>query len=134
MTTMAEDRVLARPIGDAASAPFWKAANEGVLMIKRCNACAKVHWYPRAHCPFCFSGDAAWLAAGGQGTIYSVSVTRTGPVPYAIAYVTLDEGTTMLTNIVDCNLDGLRIGDRVQMVFKPAEGGAQVPMFMPVQS
>ena len=41
----------------------------------------------------------------GRGTIYSYSVMRRVPVPYAIAYVTLDEGVTMMTNIVDCDLD-----------------------------
>ena len=33
---------------------------------------------------------------------------RRAPVPYAIAYVTLAEGPTMMTNIVDCDLDGSR--------------------------
>lgn len=130
--TPAPNRPLAAPVVDAASAPFWKAAGEGVLLIKRCNACAAPHWYPRAHCPFCFSDDTAWVAAAGQGTIYSVSIMRAAGVPYAIAYVTLDEGVTMLTHIVDAEFDALRIGARVQVVFKPAEGGARVPMFRPV--
>ena len=103
-----------------------------MLLIKRCNACAEFHWYPRAHCPFCFSGDTAWHASAGQGRIYSVSVTRmAAPVPYAIAYVTLDEGTTMLTNIVDCDLDKLKIGQKVKVVFKPT-AGAPLPFFTPV--
>ena len=38
---------------------------------------------------------------------------------------------TMLNNIVDCDLDALRIGQRVQVVFKPTEGGPPVPMFTP---
>ena len=101
------------------------------LRIKRCTACAKVHWYPRALCPYCL-GDTAWEDASGLGTVYSVSVTRrAGPIPYAIAYVTLDEGVTMLTNIVDADLDALRIGDRVKVCFKAAEGGFAVPMFAP---
>jgi hypothetical protein len=78
-------------------------------------------------------GETEWRGSSGRGTIYSVSVTRrAGPEPYAIAYVTLDEGVTMLTNIVDADLDKLRIGDRVEVTFKPAEGGARVPMFRPV--
>jgi uncharacterized OB-fold protein len=52
-------------------------------------------------------------------------------IAYAIAYVTLDEGVTMLSNIVDCDLDSLRIDDRVQVVFKPAAGAAVMPMFRP---
>jgi uncharacterized OB-fold protein len=55
-------------------------------------------------------------------------------VPYALAYVTLDEGVTMMTNIVDCDLDAIRIGQRVRLVFKPTEGGPPVPMFTPETS
>lgn len=131
MTTMYQDRPLDAPLVDAATEAYWNAAREGVLRIKRCTACTKLHWYPRALCPYCF-GDTEWVDARGLGTIYSVTVTRrAGPVAYALAYVTLDEGVTMLTNIVDCDLDALRIGDRVKVRFKPAEGGFAVPMFAP---
>ena len=60
------------------------------------------------------------------------SVMRRVPVPYTLAYVTLEEGVTMMTNIVDCDLDKIRIGQKVKVVFKPTEGGPPVPMFTPV--
>ena len=53
--------------------------------------------------------------ASGNGTIYTYSVMRRAPMPYAIAYVTLDEGPTMMTNIVDCDLDEIRIGQAVSL-------------------
>jgi uncharacterized OB-fold protein len=56
---------------------------------------------------------------------------RRAEAPYAIAYVTLAEGVTMLTNLVDCDFDRLRIGDPVRVVFKTAEGGESIPMFTP---
>jgi hypothetical protein len=56
---------------------------------------------------------------------------RRVPIPYAIAYVTLEEGVTMMTNIVDCDLDAIRIGQKVTVVFRPTEGGPPVPMFAP---
>jgi uncharacterized OB-fold protein len=59
-------------------------------------------------------------------------VMRRAPVPYAIAYVTLDEGVTMMTNIVECDFDALRIGQPVTVVFQPSDGGPPVPMFKPV--
>jgi uncharacterized protein len=131
MTTPYQERPLAALIVDAATAPYWSAARAGVLKLKRCTSCTKVHFYPRALCPFCL-GETEWIDAQGGGSIYSVSVTRrAGPIPYALAYVRLDEGVTMLTNIVDCDLDSLRIGDRVQLVFKPADGDNRVPMFKP---
>ena len=131
MSTSSTDRPLAAPMVDAATEHFWNAAREGQLCTRRCKSCGKLHWYPRALCPFC-QGETEWASLSGLGSIYSVSVTRkAGPIPYAIAYVTLDEGITMLTNIVDCDLDALRIGQRVKACFKPAEGGAMVPMFTP---
>jgi uncharacterized OB-fold protein len=45
--------------------------------------------------------------------------------------VTLEEGPTMLTNLVDCDLEAIRIGQAVRVVFKPSEGGPSVPMFTP---
>jgi uncharacterized OB-fold protein len=131
MTTISQDRPLAAPAIDPVTEPFFAAAKQGVLRIKRCTACRKPHWYPRPVCPYCM-GDTEWVDASGAGEIYSVSVTRRGgPIPYAIAYVRLDEGVTMLTNIVDCDLDALRIGQRVKVCFKQTEGDGAMPMFTP---
>jgi uncharacterized protein len=120
---------------NAENQPFFEAAREGRLLLKRCLTCGEVHYYPRAVCPFCASERTEWIPAQGRGTIYSFSVMRriAQPYaqPYALAYVTLDEGVTMLTNLVDCDLDRLRIGDAVRLVFKPADGGEMIPMFTP---
>jgi hypothetical protein len=61
-------------------------------------------------------------------------MARGNPNPYCIAYVTLEEGPTMMTQIVDCDLDDVRIGQDVTVVFKPTEGEdtPPVPMFKPV--
>ena len=126
------ERTIPAPEPNPETKPFWDAAAEGKLLIKRCRACGEAHYYPRTLCPHCFSAETAWQEAKGEGTIYSYSVVRRGaPVPYAIAYVTLAEGVTMMTNIVDCDLDTVRIGQRVRVVFKPSEGGPPVPMFTP---
>jgi uncharacterized OB-fold protein len=126
------ERKITAPQPNPETQAFWDAAAEGRLLLKKCRACGEVHWYPRAVCPFCFSADTEWADASGKGAIYSYSVMRRAPVPYAIAYVTLDEGVTMMTNIVDCDLDAIRIGQPVRVVFRPSEGGPPVPMFTPV--
>jgi len=122
------------PMLDAATQPFFEAAREGQLLVRRCNRCEQLHWYPRPLCPYCL-GDTEWMPVSGRGTIYSVSVARRiGPEPYAMAYVRLDEGVTMLTNVVHDDLDVLRIDQRVEVVFLPAEEGWVIPMFRPVDS
>ena len=110
---------------------FWEAAAQGQLLVKKCLACGEVHYYPRALCPFCGSDRTDWQPASGRGTVYSWSVMRRAETPYAIAYVTLDEGVTMMTNLVDCDLDGIRIGQKVRVVWKPTEGGPPLPAFTP---
>jgi uncharacterized OB-fold protein len=126
-----QERTIAAPEPNPETKPFWDAAAAGRLLIKTCRACGKAHHYPRALCPFCFSDRTEWQEAAGAGTIYSYSVMRRAPEPYAIAYVTLSEGVTMMTNIVDCDLDAIRIGQTVKLVFKPSDGGPPVPMFTP---
>ena len=130
---MTQERKLAAPAVYPETEVYWQAAAEGKLMVKRCRDCGEYHHYPRSICPHCFSDNTEWCEARGTGTIYTLSVgRRVGPVPYVIAYVTLDEGVSMLTNIVDCDFDALRIGDRVKVVMKPSENGTMVPMFTPV--
>jgi uncharacterized protein len=126
-----QDRKIQAPQPTPETKAFWDAASTGKLMIGKCDACGKVHYYPRAICPFCFSDRTELQQASGNGTIYTYSVMRRASVPYAIAYVTLREGPTMMTNIVDCDLDAIRIGQQVRLVFKPSDGGPPVPMFTP---
>ncbi len=115
------------------SAPFWAATGEGRLLLKHCLSCGKAHWYPRPQCPLCMSDQTEWRESLGQGSIYSFSICRrVGPAPFVIAYVRLDDGITLLTNIVDCDFDALRIGDRVRLVMQASESGVNVPMFTPV--
>jgi uncharacterized OB-fold protein len=129
---MASERKIAAPVPNPETRAFWDAALSGTLLLKKCADCGALHYYPRAICPFCFSDKTQWQEAKGEGTIYSYSVMRRVPIPYAIAYVTLAEGVSMMTNIVDCDLDGIRIGQKVKLTWKPSEGGPPVPMFKPI--
>jgi uncharacterized OB-fold protein len=111
--------------------PFWEAAQAGRLLLKACRQCDRPHWYPRVVCPFCRSDDLEWRAASGEGSIYSYSVVRRAAQPYVLAYVALAEGPVMLTNIVECDMDALRIGQRVGVRFRQAEEGRMYPVFVP---
>tara|TARA_Y100000588_G_C14052438_1_gene837834 strand:- start:160 stop:420 length:261 start_codon:yes stop_codon:yes gene_type:complete len=84
-------------------------------------------------CPHCGSQDVTLVQSSGKGEIYSWSVLRRADPPFAIAYVTLDEGPTMMTNIIECDLDSLTIGQRVRLKFSETEevDGPPVPTFIP---
>lgn len=114
------------------SLPYWQAADEGRLLVKRCQSCGQFHHYPRDICPHCLSSDTVWENAAGTGTVYSFSTMGVGDAAYTLAFVTLDEGVTLMTNLVDCDPATVRIGDRVRVVFQPSQGGHAVPMFTPL--
>jgi len=125
-------RPIPAPMVSVETKPFWDAAAEGRFLIKRCAECGKAFWYPRNLCPFCMSTETVWEESPGEGAIYTYSVMRRSPTgPYAIGYVTLDEGPAVLTNFVDVAPDGLAIGMRVKVKFQPTEGGPPAPVFAP---
>jgi uncharacterized OB-fold protein len=127
-----KQRRIPAPQPNAETQAFCDAAAVGKFLIRTCRSCGKAHWYPRAICPFCDSGETEWVEASGRATIHSYSVMRRVPEPYAVAYVTLAEGPTMVTNLVDCDFDKLKIGQPVRIAFTPTENGPPVPTFTPV--
>ena len=130
-TTATTARKIPAPRVLPESQPFWTAADEGRLLIKKCNDCGEVHFYPRDICPHCLSDRTEWLQAAGAGSVYSFSTMGRGDAACTLAFVTLDEGITMMSNLVDCDPAAVAIGQRVRVVFKPSDGGHAVPMFTP---
>jgi len=121
------------PTASPETQPFWDACAQGKFLIKRCAVCGEPHFHPRSSCPFCHAEDTRWEEASGEGEIYAFTVVRRSPTgPYATAYVELNEGPRVFTNIVRCDFDALRVGQKVAVVFQPAGEGAFVPMFAPV--
>jgi len=113
------------------TAHFWRSLAEGRFLVRHCTACGEAHWYPRAICPFCSSSDTQWREGSGRGTIYSYSIMRRAKTPYAIAFVTLNEGPTLVTNIVDCDFDAIQIGQKVELAIRRREDGLPLHMFKP---
>ncbi len=122
-------RRIPKPMVQPDTAAYWQAADEGRLLVKRCTACGEHHHYPRDICPFCLSDATEWRDAAGTGTVYSFSTMGQADAAYTLAYVTLDEGPTMMTNLVGGDASTWRIGQRVRVTFVPSDGGPAVPMF-----
>lgn len=124
------------PVADADTRPFWDGARDGKLLIKRCADCGRAHHYPRALCPYCHSDRLDWTEAGGGGEIHTFTVARRGAgkafevdAPYIVAIVELDEGPRVMTNIVTDDVEAVRIGQKVQVVFVPVTDGVVLPKF-----
>ncbi len=118
-------------------APFWEAAAHDRFILPRCRGCATYIWYPRSFCPDCHTTDVEWVNVSGRGTVYSFTVNQRGPgawaehSPFVIAYVELEEGPRILTNIVGSDPAQVHIGQAVTAVFEPA-GTTKVIRFTPV--
>ena len=117
---------------------FWDATAEGRLLLTKCPTCDLVIWYPKAICVSCGGTPTEWIEASGQGTIYSFSITRRGQglyrdaSPYVLAYVELEEGPRIVTNVVDSDPDSLSVGQAVEVVFHDTGKGNALPRFRPV--
>lgn len=116
---------------------FWDASAKGVLLLRRCDDCSGVIWYPRGYCPQCSSFNTSWFEASGRGTVYSYTITRRGQGayrdagPYVLAYVELDEGPRMMTNIIGCDPESVAIGMPVRVAFTDTGQGSALPRFTP---
>ena len=125
------------PPPDADSAPYWSAAHEGRLVIQHCTSCGNRQLYARDRCLVC-RGPVEWVEASGRGTVYSFTVIRQNYsrpfrdwIPYVVALVDLEEGPRVMTNIVDCEPDDVRIGMAVQARFEAVSDEAGIALFSP---
>ena len=130
------------PAIDWESRAYWEGAGRGELVLQRCRDCGVVQHRPRGLCASCLSDDVEHFVASGRGEVYTYSVVRQNQmpafakaVPYVVAYVALEEGPQLLTNIVDCDPDAVTIGMAVKVDFVPTpskSGDALgVPRFVP---
>jgi uncharacterized OB-fold protein len=118
--------------------PFWDAAAEGRFLLRRCRACSAIHHYPRPFCPSCWSDDIEWVEASGGATLYTWSVVFANDLvpfkerlPYIAAVVDLLEGPRVMTNLVNCEPDDLRIGMPLVVDFRPLTDDITAPVFRP---
>lgn len=122
------------PTETALSAPFWRAAEAGRLILQRCGNCGQAVFYPREICPHCWSSALGWDLASGQGRLKSFStIWKPGhpgwspAAPYVIGLVELAEGPTMLSHILT-NGHAPQVGQ--PLAFRPTNiGGRLLPAF-----
>lgn len=127
-----------RPAFNEETRAFWEGCGRHELVLQRCRDCGAVQHRPRALCVSCLSDAIEHFVASGRGTVYTYTVTHQnqGPafreaIPYVLAYVELEEGPRLLTNVVGCEPDAVRIGLPVQVEFVDTEGDLAVPRFRP---
>ena len=104
----------------------WRRIPERYKMIgSRCTTCSTNFFPPRGVCSKCRrKGKIEPFEFSGNGKVYSFTQIHAAPagfekeVPYVMAIVELDEGARVLGQIVDASNGELKIGARVENVFR----------------
>lgn len=131
------------PFADDNTQPFWDAAQEGRLICTSCKKCGTKILPPQPRCFVCQSNEFEWVELPGTGTIYSFTVVRhplrpglDQVVPYAAGIIELDgtqgAGARVQANIVNCDVEKVRIGDRVKVLWEKVSDSYTVYRFEPV--
>ncbi len=115
---------------------FWKGLEQGELRIQRCSGCGTLHHPPKVRCPQCGGYDFGFTVSSGRATLYSFVEPCYPQVPsfdypYVVGLVELEEGTRLLTDVVDVDPAQVSIGMPLELVLRSPDRELTLPMFAP---
>ncbi|MAL95544.1 MAG: hypothetical protein CME40_10750 [Haliea sp.] len=122
------------PTSSALSDAYYAGCREGKLLLQYCSDCQQPQFYPRILCSHCGGRELAWREASGKGHIATFTVVRQ-PVspayeaPYVVALIDLEEGPRMMSHIVNCDPEAVRVGQPVQVSFENWSETLTMPVF-----
>ena len=109
-------------------ARFWREIPQRYNIIgNKCGSCERIFFPPREACPHCRRksfGKMEDIKLRGKGEIVTYTIIHVGPeafkeqVPYPIAIIKLEDGPQITAQIVDCNIDEVKIGMKVENTFR----------------
>jgi len=104
---------------------FWREIpHKYRLLGSRCRSCGRIYHPKRPICPNCGSRDLEEVALSGRGRLLARTVIRRAPSdldeykPYVVGLVELEDGTRILTQIVDCDPSELKPGLELEATFR----------------
>jgi uncharacterized OB-fold protein len=124
------------PSPKPATRPYWEACKRHELLLQECSQCGVRQFYPRTICASCSAAELHWVRASGSGTVVSWTVVRhpvspayAADIPYVVALIELDEGPTMMAQIVDCEPESVGSGMPVEVCFEDWTEEISMPNF-----
>lgn len=125
------------PVIDEHARPFWEACKSHRLVTQRCLNCGHLRWPLGPACTNCLSPEYEWAELAGEGEVYSFIVYHHAfhpafkdDLPYNVALIRLDEGHTMIANVVGGDV---AVGQRVRVEFDDVTDEVAIPRFRPVE-
>ena len=123
-------------MADGAVPRFWREIPQRYNLIgNQCGSCSKIYFPPRESCPYCrrkSMGKMKELKLKGHGEVLTYSIIYNAPehfegqTPYPIAIIKLDEGPKITAQIVDTDIEKVKIGMKVQNTFRKIQQDGHV--------
>lgn len=119
---------------------FWEFCAGRSLRFQACARCGVIRHPPLPACSACQSFDEEWLEADIDAELFSYTVIHhpnhpalVQATPYNAALVIFPamQGVRLVTNIVDCRNEDLRIGMKLSLVWEEPAPGRVLPRFRP---
>jgi len=134
-----EDMKKPLPIPTKWSQPFWDAAKQHRLVLKKCGKCGFIDHPPYLYCTNCHADEHEWIEASGKATLAAYAINVFGvpfpfwdDLPFVVALIDLQEGPRMISNIVECDHDKLENGMELEVLFDDVSGEISLPKWRPV--
>lgn len=119
---------------DRWTVPFWDAARRHELVVARCATCATPRPMPPGpYCWECDGQEVSWSVLPGTGEVFTYTVVRQAAEPYVVAVISLDgvDGVRLTSDLVGVDLERVRIGLPVRVVWDDADDATTIPRFGP---
>jgi uncharacterized protein len=118
---------------------FWEGVDRGELLIQKCSVCGRLRHPPRPMCPNCQSLEWETIQSSGKGEVFSFIIPHYPQVPffdypYVVAVIALEEGTRLISNVVDIDPGDVTIGLPVEVKFVAVDDELTLPLFAPAMA
>jgi len=126
------------------NAEYHRHLRQGVLKMQACAHCSYVRYPARPYCPECLSDKYEWKALPGTGKVEAFvwylmdaydatydSGWAWREVPYNVSLVKLDDGPTLISNVMDSSFEALKPGQTVAPLFVPISDEFAILRFRP---
>jgi len=125
-----------RPALTQDNAWWFEACQRHQLLIQRCQSCGMLRHPPQTMCGNCRSFEWDTVEASGRGSVYSFVVNHYPQVPafdypLAVGLIELEEGTRLVSDIIDIEPEAITVGMPVEVVFVDFDEELTLPLFTP---
>ncbi len=129
------------PKTDVDSQPFWDACKQRELRAQRCGDCQRFRWPPQGFCPECYSWEYEWSRLPQTGKVVTFVVVHYAAVaafqpdlPYVVAHIAVDDAdgrVQLISNIIGCPWEDVKVGMAVKAVFEDVSPEVTLAKFEP---